>query len=467
MVQPIVDKIRSDQVFASDPANLNNAVLAWVKAGGAGAILGAGWAALNAGSEAYRDASPYLKGTHVVVPFGNKIFLWPKPFELGIGFTAGEYAYQLWAQDDPRAAMQFAQAAWQALEPPNPLGDIPVLKSYFELKTNKSLFTGNDIVPDRLQRLPAAQQYTDRTSSLAKFIGSTINVSPMKIDYGIGAMFGNWGRDIMTLSKGVDESAPAANWEDYVFLRRLIKDPTRTSDVTTKFWGFMSQTSGTYNQDVAGYDNLVRQFDDAGAKKFLDRLPERERAFVIMKSAANEDGKPAFKADEKRLHPLQRAYDAVTVLNGLRRELVDNAFRAYETGEPLKLNAASRRDLIENVRELAQMEMRNSFAIMKEPGYANRALLDTAPTLEKIRKIAPNVADEIATRYATQKIFTTKAAAAAYSQLQSMVLRDGSEADISGLVDDAKADGYEFGGERVRRPPKRRVPISGSALTPP
>jgi hypothetical protein len=37
------------------------------------------------------------------VPFGNKIIVMPKPFELGIGFTAGEYAFQRLMADDPRA----------------------------------------------------------------------------------------------------------------------------------------------------------------------------------------------------------------------------------------------------------------------------------------------------------------------------------------------------------------------------
>jgi len=44
------------------------------------------------------------------------------------------------------------------------------------------------------------------------------------------------------------------------------------------------------------------------------------------------------------------------------------------------------------------MEMRNAFVIMKEPGYANRALLDAWPTMEKISHISPTAAEEIATR---------------------------------------------------------------------
>lgn len=456
MIEPVVRAARGDQVFASDPAALNNALLSMTKVFGVGGVLGAGWAALHADSEAYQDVSPQIKGTHVVIPFGNKIILWPKPFELGAGFTMGEYAYQKFAKDDPRTAAMFGTAMWDSFTSSNPLTDIPVLRQVFELKSGKSLFTGRDIVPESLQRLRPEQQYTDKTSSLAKTIGQVIGVSPIKVDYAIGSTFGLWGRDIMAMSSGVDPNQPAQSWEDRVFVRRLLKDPARTSDVTTKFWDFMGQTSGKFNQNVATYDTMVKKFQDQGAKDFLNTLPASERAFVIMKSAAKEDGKPAFGADEKRLHPLQRAYDAVTLLNGLRRELTENTFRNFEGGENIKMDPVTRRDLIENVRELAQMEMRNSFVIMKEPGYAGRALLDVSDTMAKIRAASPTVADEIATRYATAKIYKTEIVAKAYPKLRDELIRGGSDADLSQFVE--KGD-YEFGGEKVRKPQKRRIQI--------
>ncbi|MDH2400459.1 hypothetical protein QCM77_10990 [Bradyrhizobium sp. SSUT18] len=459
MVQPVLDRLRGDQVLASDAPAFRNALASWGKVFGAGGVLGAGWAALNAGSEAYRDASPQLKGTHLVIPVGGKVLLVPKPFELSLGFTAGEYAYQKFAQDDPRAAAQFMQAAWDVLAPPNPLTDIPIIRTPIELATGKSLFTGRDIVPDTIARRTPAEQYTDRTSALAKYIGRTIGVSPIKVDYAVGAAFGTWGRDAMALSQGVDQDAPVANWDDAVFFRRFIKDPTRTSDVTTKFWDLMGQSNGKYNQNVASYDNLVKTFHDADAQQLLSQLPSSQKAFVTLKSAANEDGKPAFNADQKRLHPLVRAADAVALLNSMRRDLVGNTFNTFESGQPLKIDPTTRRDLIDNIRELAQLEMRNAFVIMKEPGYAGRPMISTETSMAKIHSLSPLVADEIAARYATAKIYTTEAVAAAYPQLQRALIRDGSQADLGALAFDAKADGYEFGGERVRRPQKRRLQI--------
>jgi hypothetical protein len=208
------------------------------------------------------------------------------------------------------------------------------------------------------------------------------------------------------------------------------------------------------------YDFLVKQFQDDKAKEFIDHLPAGERAFVTLRSAANEDGKPAFHTDERRLHPLQRAYDAVAVLNGLRKELSTNSFRDFETLTNLKMDDRTRRDLIDNVRELAQMEMRNALVILKEPGYAGRPVLDVNDTMTKIRAASPAVVDEIATRYATGKIYTTASVQSAWPILRDELARHGSDADVRDLSLDAKADGYEFGGERAKRPQKRRVTIA-------
>lgn len=465
MIDPITNRIRDGQVFTKDTAEFKNAVAAWLKAGALGGGLGAVWAAVNWEKEAYRDASPYFKGTHFVVPFGDRLFVVPKPFELSIGFTAGEYAFHRLMQDDPRAGGQFLEAAWQALQPPNPITDIPLVSTATELALGKSLFTGKDIVPSQLQRLPPEMQFNDRTSGLAKWLGHITGLSPMKIEYGIGAEFGNWGRDVMALSQGVDQDSPALAWDDHVFTRRFIKDPTRSSDVTTRFWDFMGQTTGKYNQDVVAYDALMKGFQDDKAKEFLSKLPSGERAFVTLKSAAREDnGKAAFNADEKRLHPLQRAYDAVSLLNGLRRELSNNTFTGFESQARLKLDPEKRRDLIANVRELAQIEMRNALVIMKEPGYANRPLLDPNDTMAKIVAQSAAVGTEIATRYATAKIYTTDAVAKAWPKLRDEVVKNGSEADVRGLAFDAKGDGWEFGGDKAKKPPKRRLPVAGEMV---
>lgn len=472
MIDPIVDRLRDGKVFERDTPDFNNALLTWTKVGGVGMALGAVYAAVMSENEAYRDASPYFKGTHFVVPFGNRIFVVPKPFELGLGFTMGEYGFHALAEKDPRAMRMLREAAWDVIAPPDPIADMPIVTPALELGLGKSWFTKRDIVPEQIQRLPTEQQFTDRTSELAKYIGRNIGVSPIKVDYAIASQFATWGRDVMAMSQGVSENTPAASLDDAVFFRRFVKDPTRSSDVTTRFWNYMGQTTGKFNQDVAGYNDLVREAVTRGAplsaaNDFLSKLPAAERAFVTLKSGAREDGKPAFTADERRLHPLQHAYDAVEMLNGLRKELGTNAQMSFGGREKIVLNPVQRRDLLENVRELSQMEMRNALAIVGEGGFAGRSILDPNDTLAKINAISPAVAEEIKTRYATAKIFSTEAIRRSWPQLRDELVRNGTQADIKGLSFDAKAEGYQFGGVRAKRPGITRLPIAPSPVPAP
>lgn len=157
----------------------------------------------------------------------------------------------------------------------------------------------------------------------------------------------------------------------------------------------------------------------------------------------------------------------MSLLNGLRRDLADNNVSTWEEKAPVGLSPTERRDLIENVRELAQTEMRNAFVIVKEPGYADRQIFDPNAVLAKIRAISAPVADEIATRYATAKIYRTASVAAGYSKLEKELLASGSEADVSGIAADAEADGYEFGGDRVKKQVKRRVQIPPAMMQKP
>jgi hypothetical protein len=60
--------------------------------------------------------------------------------------------------------------------------------------------------------------------------------------------------------------------------------------------------------------------------------------------------------------------------------------------------------------------------------------------MTKMRAASPEVATEIATRYATAKIYTTDSVRHAWPILRDEVGRHGSDADVRGLALDAKAE---------------------------
>jgi conjugative element/phage-associated large polyvalent protein len=471
LFEPLWRAARGDLVTEADMTAVKNAGAAWGLVG-VSAALGYGYALWASRHDAYRDANDDLRATHLIIPGGafgmpGKILVVPKPFELAIGFNMGEMLGLGTATGDPRIAKFALDGVQEVLMPPNFLNSIPLVKTYAELALNRSFFTGRDIVPDRLQRLVPAEQYTERTSPLARAIGRAINVAPLKVDYAIGQSFGTWGRDIMAASNTADPNAPPAATEDTMFLRRFIKGADSASETTKRFWTIAAQQNGQYAQAKATYESMLGQFRDKDASAFLGALPSPERAYVTLQSAADENGKPSFNADEKRLHPLTRAATAVMTINGYIRELTQNAQHAVETGERVEMDPQQRRQAIDNLRILTAMEQRNALVIAGEPGYAGRPLLSTEDQITTLRAVAPAVADEIATRYATAKIAPAATVAQLWPEAQKRLLTDGGEADLRELAFDAKADGFAFEDERVKRAPKRRVVIPASSTVAP
>ena len=441
MIQPIVDKLKGDQVFASDVDAFNNALVAWAKLGGLGSIVGAAWAAINANSQAYRDAPASLKNTHLVIPWGNHVFMWPKPLEFGMSMTAGEYAYERLVRDDPQAAARFAEAAWQVLVPGSSV-----------LDTIRSLRAGRDVSPAH------GDQQSDSAVEPWKTLSWLVNVPTAKLNDTVGSSYGTWGKDVLTLMQGYSASATFNDWEDRLFRRPFIMDSTRTSDVSTKYWSYLGEAATRFNRDAATYQGLLKSFGKAVADQFFAGLPDREKAWVVLTSAADGQGNSTFSAAEKNLHPLRRSYAAVSVLNGLRSELIEDGARRLDNGQAITVTPEDRRSVLRAMRELGQMELRNSLVIVGEPGYAGRNLLDAYNPMARVRGISPVLADEIAARYTTAKIPPIEVTTAIYPRLEQELTTYGSDAHLGDLAREAAARGYAFGREHALATRGRETP---------
>lgn len=473
LVDPLWRAARDGIVTEQDAAALRNAGLGWTKMVGVGGALGTMYGLWASQSEAYRDANEELRATHLILPgaaFGRpgKILVVPKPFELAIGFNLGEAVGLRIATGDPRAASFAIDGVREVIQPPNPLTGIPLVKTAAELALNRSFFTGRDIVPENLQNKENPRFETKpNTSSLAKAIGNQLNISPIKVDYAVGSMFGNWGRDLMAVSNQTDPNAPAAANEDTMFLRRFIKGADRTSETTKLFWEQAAQRNGAFAQASQHYGDLLKSYQDRDASDYLAALPAAQRAYVMLAQGGNEDsGKAAFNADDRRLHPITRAANAVQVVGGLIKELTNNSQKAFEDGTRISMDPQKRRDVIDNLRVLQAIEQRNAMVLTGQKGYEGRPMLSAEDQFAVLKAQAPDAAAELATRYATNKILPTDTVAKLWPEAQRRLLADGTQAEIHDLALDAKSDGWAFGGEAVRRPQRRRISIDPGAPPP-
>jgi hypothetical protein len=468
MIEPFIRSgfTGSKALTRQDLEALHRAYHTWLVSAAGGIAAGMAYAAMNAEKDAYRDAIPEVKGKNFIIPLpdGQVLYL-PKPFEGGFGFTIGEYAHDWLAKRDPRWAASLVDALYESVKPPDPVRNMPIVTPTVELATNYSFFLKRPIVPDRLKNSAFPElEYDDKTSSLSKYIGKVMGWSPMKVDYATGALMGTNGRDILAATSMVDKDSPAAALDDTVLIRGFIKNEERVSGRAKQFWELMAAKSGKYAETAKAYRDLVTKAVERGQNPnapndLLKNLNSSERVFVVLKEGATDRGTPAFTADDRRMHPLNRAQEAVGVLYGVATDLQSNTLIPYREKEKIQLSPEQRRNLIDDVRTLAGQEMRNAFVVIGQPGYAGRPILDIQDQMDLIRKVSPSVAAEIETRYATAKVFNFEAVRDAWPELQREVTKMGTDANVRSLTARARSQGYEFGARRAKKPGPVRQPI--------
>ena len=133
--------------------------------------------------EEYEELSDYVKQNYYVVykTDDGRFVRIPKGRTLAVIQNAFEQVANAATGDDEADLAEFLKLAVENLAPNNPM-DNNVTSPITQVLRNKTWY-GEDLVPTRLQELPAAEQYDESTDSLSKWLGEKLNISPYKINY--------------------------------------------------------------------------------------------------------------------------------------------------------------------------------------------------------------------------------------------------------------------------------------------
>lgn len=146
--------------------------------------------------EDYEELSDYVKENYyVVAKYGDGKFVRiPKGRALAVIQNGFEQVGNAITGDDEVDFGRFFELFLSNLAPNNPL-DNNIIAPIKQVVENKTWY-GEDLVPTRLQDLPAAEQYDESTDAISKWLGEKTNTSPYKINYllnqysgGIGDVF--------------------------------------------------------------------------------------------------------------------------------------------------------------------------------------------------------------------------------------------------------------------------------------
>lgn len=149
--------------------------------------------------EDYEELSDYVKQNYYIVgKYGDGQFVRiPKGRMLAVIQNAFEQMQNAITGDDEVDLQTFCELFISNLAPNNPL-DNNIISPIIQVALNKTWY-GDDLVPTRLQDLPAAEQFDETTDAISKWLGEKLDVSPVKINYLLDQYSGGIGDTFLPL----------------------------------------------------------------------------------------------------------------------------------------------------------------------------------------------------------------------------------------------------------------------------
>ena len=143
--------------------------------------------------EDYEELSDYVKQNYYVVAKtkDGKFVRIPKGRTAAVMQNLFEQMEHLVTGDDEADFGTFYELFMNNIAPNNPIEN-NILAPIFQAVNNEAWY-GGDLVPSRLQDLPAEEQYDESTDSISKWLGENIGVSPYKINYLLDQYSGGLG----------------------------------------------------------------------------------------------------------------------------------------------------------------------------------------------------------------------------------------------------------------------------------
>ena len=250
---------------------------------------------------------------------------------IGGGNSGVEAAIDRAKGENPRAYKEWRQEVLDMLVD----GVLPVptaVKTAFELSLNRSTFFRKPIVSRALEGVEPRYQANPSTSQLARKAGDLLNVSPAKIEYGVGAIGGTLGREALragdTFLGTGKASGPSPRLGDLPLVgRAFARTPDMSNDSTETFYDELGEV-----RKAVSTMKLLRKQDPEEARR---RTPEYRRALLAERvyeataerlsnlrkeiERTNKAPDSRFSREEKR-----RRVDALAVrMTELARRVVD------------------------------------------------------------------------------------------------------------------------------------------------
>lgn len=251
--------------------------------------LGFIYAAICADDDDYQKMDPTIRDRHLLIP-GTGFMLPLRPDVFILPKLAAEYAYQGITDqgftDGKKMRRGMFDAVTNAILSPTVVPQ--VVKPALEVMTNYNFFTGRPLVGMGLENKVTAEQFTNNTSELAKFLGKAGIISPINIDHLIKGYTGTTGGIMLqatsaAVNLGNNTPAPEKSLQD-----TLASTPGLSAFFVREHGGAMKndyyELRGEVDKAVATYNNMVKTGRTEEAKEFYG---EHKELFAVKQQVNN------------------------------------------------------------------------------------------------------------------------------------------------------------------------------------
>ena len=270
--------------------------------------------------EEYQNIRREVRDDNWIIPLGNDIpaVKIPIPFEVGMVFKAipertfdlamgetslSEYSKSLRRQLGTSANIPFfdGSVAFQ------------VIKPIADVVANRNSFTGTDIVPYYQTKLEPAYQQRATTNELARVIGETFNISPIKLEYIVRGYTGTLGGYLLDAADSVTRLGTGTpyippNINSVPVVKRFLLDLDKGGGLQQQFYDLRNEVdravqtmnklkkSGRFDELQAYRTNMQGVLNVKGQIRAIERYMDnwRKRRDVLL---ARTDINPLVKAE--------------------------------------------------------------------------------------------------------------------------------------------------------------------------
>ena len=292
--------------------------------------------------EDYEELSDYVKDNYyVVAKYGDGQFVRiPKGRTVSVIQNAIEQIGNSATGDDEVDFNRFVDLFVTNLAPNNPL-DNNILSPFVDVAQNEAWY-GGDLVPTRLQDLPAAEQYDESTDSFSKWLAETpvgkfFNWSPYKINYLLDQYSGGVGDMVLPMmtpeAKNGGLLAP--------LMDKFTTDSVMKNQNITDFYDTVDELTVNANSRYATDEDILKYKYINSVSAELGELYAQKRE--IQNSSMGDSAKlEAVRDIQKQIDSLAKesinSYNSVSI-DGNYATVGDRHYRWYEPSEDSEAEA--------------------------------------------------------------------------------------------------------------------------------